>query len=40
LAPGIVMPLHDHPEMFVLSYILNGEGEREGWNINDINTVN
>lgn len=29
------MPLHDHPEMFVLSYVLHGNGEREGWNIKD-----
>ncbi|CAD8120467.1 unnamed protein product [Paramecium sonneborni] len=42
LAPKITMPLHDHPDMFVLSYVLYGEGIREGWNIkqSDLNKVN
>lgn len=28
LAPGFVMPIHDHPDMFILSFVLNGTGIR------------
>jgi cysteamine dioxygenase len=33
LRPGVKMPLHDHPNMFVLSHVMNGVGERESWDV-------
>ncbi|CAK67531.1 unnamed protein product (macronuclear) [Paramecium tetraurelia] len=36
LRPGVRMPLHDHPNMFVLSHVMNGLGEREAWDVDPI----
>lgn len=30
---GTMMPLHDHPNMFVLTHVMSGIGERESWDI-------
>ena len=27
------MPLHDHPNMFVLTHVMSGVGERESWDV-------
>ena len=27
------MPLHDHPNMFVLTHVMSGIGERESWDV-------
>ena len=36
LKSGVKMPLHDHPNMFVLSHVMNGIGVRESWDIDPI----
>lgn len=33
LKGGVSMPLHDHPNMFVLSHVVDGVGEREAWDV-------